>query len=215
MSLQYSLLSGFKDYEKVIEFKDNEVGLKGFIVLHNTNLGPALGGTRIYNYKNKNEALEDALRLSKAMTYKCAIAGLPYGGGKGVIIADPEKNITKPFLKSYAKMIQELEGRFHTGEDVGLTEAEVQYMFKFCPYFIGKSELAGDPSPYAGMSASLCIKETLKFAYGSPSLAGKTFTVKGVGKTGGALVDFLVSEGGSVIAVADISQKQIAKKVKK
>lgn len=209
MTQKYNHLAEFKNHEQVVELNDPASGLKGFIAIHNGSLGPALGGTRVFPYKNKQAALKDVLSLSRAMTYKSALAGLPFGGGKGVIIADPKNKNIKKILKSYAQQVKKLKGKFYTGEDVGLSEADVHYMLKFCPYFIGKKQLAGDPSPYAGLSAFLCIKETLKFLHGSPSVAGKTFTVKGAGKTGGALMELINNEGGKIIAVADTSPERI------
>ena len=142
------------------------------------------------------------------MTYKCAVAGLPFGGGKGVIIADPRDKNLKQKLKSYAKTVESLQGKFYTGEDVGLTEEQVQYMCQFSNYFIGKTHLAGDPSPYAGTSAFLCIEEALKMSSGSKKIAGKTFAVKGVGKTGRALVEHLLEAGGKVI-IADLDENRV------
>ncbi len=161
--------------------------LKGYIVLHNTVLGPALGGTRIYPYKSQTIALKDALRLAKAMSYKCAISGLHFGGGKGVIIADPKSKDIRNVLKMYAEAVNTLRGKFYTGEDVGLTEEHVQYMLQFSPYFIGKSHQAGDPSPYAAKSAFLAGQVACKKLFKSLKLEGRTVAIKGVGKTGSAL----------------------------
>ncbi len=171
--------------------------LKGFIVIYNDNLGPALGGTRIADYNTSKEALTDALKLAEAMTYKCAIAGLPFGGGKGVLLK--QQNMSrKEMLKEYALQVDKLKGEFYTGEDVGLEEEEVQYMLKFSPYFIGKTGLAGDPSYFAALSAFNSIKAALHFLYKNEKIEGRTFAVKGVGKTGTFLVKLLVYAGGKV-----------------
>jgi leucine dehydrogenase len=207
---KYKLLPEFKNHEQVIELNDPSSGLKGFIAIHNTTLGPALGGTRIFPYESKLQALKDVLRLSHAMTYKSAIAGLKFGGGKGVIIADPKDKNIKKILRAYAEKISELKGRFHTGEDVGLSEDDVQYLLKFSPYFIGKSNQAGDPSPYAALSAFFCIKVALKNKFGSEKIKGRTFAIKGVGKTGGELARLIYKEGGNVI-VSDIDQAKTKK----
>lgn len=171
--------------------------LKGFIVIFNDNLGPALGGTRIADYKSTDEALVDALKLAEAMTYKSAIAGLPFGGGKGVIIDQP--GIPRgELLKEYALQVDKLKGKFYTGEDVGLEEPDVQYMLKFSPYFIGKTGQAGDPSYFAALSAFNSIKVALNFIYNSDKIEGRTFAVKGVGKTGTFLTKLLSHAGGKV-----------------
>ncbi len=207
MSLSLKGHPEFPDYQKVLEFEDLDVGLHGFIAIHNTNLGPALGGTRIVDYFSSQEALADALRLSKAMTYKCALAGMPFGGGKGVIMAKPE-TVTPALLRQYAEAVNSFQGLFHTGEDVGLSEANVQYMCQFSNNFIGQSHLAGDPSPWAGLSAFLCIQEIFNFLTGSSDISGKTFAVKGLGKTGSALVDWIIKNGGQVIA-ADVDETRV------
>lgn len=196
-------------YKKIVEFQDSESGLLAFVAIHNTNLGPALGGTRIFNYPSKKTALDDALQLSRAMTYKCAMAGLPFGGGKGVIITNPNNPNIKQILKSYALGIKKLKGEFYTGEDVGLTEEQVQYMLQFCDYFIGKSHLAGDPSPYAALSAFSCIQEVLKANDAKDSLKGKTFAIKGAGKTGSALLKLLL-QAGAKVCVTDINKTRLA-----
>ncbi|HEY4475127.1 MAG TPA: Glu/Leu/Phe/Val dehydrogenase dimerization domain-containing protein, partial [Candidatus Paceibacterota bacterium] len=109
----------FDNHKAVYRFEDLSVGLKGFIAIHNDNLGPATGGTRMFPYVSEDEALRDVLRLSRAMTYKCALAGVRHGGGKAVIIGDPEKDKSENLLRVYARIVNELKGKFSTGEDVG------------------------------------------------------------------------------------------------
>lgn len=204
---KYKSLKEFKNHEQIIALNDKASGLRGFIAIHSTALGPALGGTRIFPYKSRRHALKDVLRLSWAMTNKCAIAGLKFGGGKGVIIANPGQKNIRRILKAYAQKVSELNGKFHTGEDVGLSEADVQYMLNFCPFFIGKSRLAGDPSPHAGLSAFLCAEVALKYKLGS-GVKDKTFAIKGLGKTGSELARLAYKAGANVI-VADLDQKKI------
>ncbi len=172
--------------------------LKGYVVIFNDNLGPAVGGTRIADYRTSKEALTDALKLSEAMTYKCAIAGLPFGGGKGVIIRQPGMS-RKEMLKEYALQVDKLNGDFHTGEDVGIEEEDVQYMLKFSPYFIGKTGQAGDPSYFAALSAFNSIKATFHFLFKHESVEGRTFGIKGVGKTGTFLAKLLAYAGAKVL----------------
>ncbi len=198
----------YQDHEQVVDLSEDNSGISGYIAVHNTNLGPALGGTRIFNYQDKEQALKDVLRLSRAMTYKCAIAGLPFGGGKGVIIADLAHSDTNAILKSYAEKVSSLKGRFYTGEDVGLSEPQVQYMLQYSPYFIGKTGLAGDPSKYAAMSVFLCIQVALEHLYNNSDITGKKFAIKGVGKTGSELA-WLLAKAGGVVFATDIDSTKI------
>ncbi len=198
----------YKDHKKVIEFDDIDTGLHGFIAIHNDNLGDAVGGTRMYPYQSKEDALRDVLRLSQAMTYKCALAGVPHGGGKAVVIGDPDKDKTDELIKKYAMEIGDLKGEFYTGEDVGISESNVQLMLTISPYFIGKRGLAGDPSPYASLSVYYAMKEAVKLKKGNDNLSGLTVGIKGVGKVGRGLVELLLKEGINLI-VADINNQAI------
>ncbi len=181
--------------------------LKGFIVIFNDNLGPGMGGTRVLDYQSSKEALEDATKLAEAMTYKSAIAALPFGGAKGVIISQPGMS-RKEMLKEYALQVDKLKGKFYTGEDVGLEEPDVQYMLKFSQYFVGKTGEAGDPSYFAALSAFNSIKVALSYLYKSEKLEGRTFAIKGAGKTGGFLAK-LISYAGGKIYVYDPDPKRI------
>jgi len=207
-------LPEFDNHKFVSYFSDCSTGLKGYIAIHNENLGPAVGGTRIYPYKTNRDALVDCLRLSASMTRKCAIAGVPYGGAKAVIIGDPKKIINNKFLKSYADKINILGGNFFTGEDVGMKEEYVQYLIKYSPFFIGKTGVAGDPSPHAAKSTYVAMKAALKYTNGSSSLKNISVAVKGVGKVGSTLVDLLVEDGAKII-IADIDKKAVQKITKK
>lgn len=205
-------LTKFKEFDHhklVVKIEDKESGLKGFIAIHNDNLGlPAVGGTRMFPYQSEVEALKDVLRLSRAMTYKCAIAQLPHGGAKGVIIGSPKKDKTKELLKSYAEKVNSLKGRFYTGEDVGLTEDDIAFMLKYSDFFNGKPELAGDPSPFAALSTFYSIQSAISFVYNKTSLKGIKIAIKGVGKVGKALVKLLYKEGAELF-VADIDKEAI------
>ncbi|MBI2444214.1 MAG: Glu/Leu/Phe/Val dehydrogenase [Candidatus Magasanikbacteria bacterium] len=197
-------IPGFDEHEVVLKIEDGNVGLRGFIALHNTNLGTAVGGTRMYPYASEREALEDVLRLSRVMTYKCAMVGVPHGGGKGVIIGDPATGKTEALLQAYARAVNELHGRFYTGEDVGLAEADVRLMLQHSPYFIGKPGLAGDPSPYAALSTFYAMQTIARLRFGSDDLRGRSVAIKGVGKVGSELARLLV-EAGAKVAIADIN----------
>ncbi len=196
------------EHYKIVELKGKK--LQGFIAIHRLIEGVSTGGTRFYNYESAEEALDDALRLSKAMTYKCAIAGLPYGGAKGVIIADPQTADKEEILSEYAGYLNELKGQFYTGEDVGMTEEDVQKMLRISPYLIGQSDLAGDPSAYASLSVYYCMKTALRFKTGSDSLEKKVVAIKGIGKTGSELIRLVKEEGAKVI-IADIDNEAIEK----
>lgn len=203
----------FDDHELVSVFEDERTKLRGFVAIHSTKLGPAVGGTRMYPYHSMTDALEDALRLSRAMTYKCAIAGVTYGGGKAVIMGNPDKLKTKDFLAAYAKRVNLFDGNFSTGEDVGISESDVQYMLTQAPCFIGKSNQAGDPSPYAAMSTFRSIKVAVRFLYKKDSLNGMSIAIKGVGKVGSALAKLCANEGATII-IADSNARAIQQTLK-
>lgn len=207
-------LSEFSGHEQVKIFRDPSTGITSYISIHSTALGPALGGTRVYNYSKNLDGLRDALKLSRAMTYKCAIAGMPFGGGKAVIVADPNQKNIFSVLKFHAQNVSKLKGQFYTGADVGLTQEYVEYLGKHCPYIIGTKNSAGDPSPFAGISAFLCAGSALKRLYGSSSSRGKTVVIKGVGKTGKKLAELFYLDGAKVI-VADIDPKAVKNLQKK
>lgn len=202
-------LSDYSGHKYVFEISRPEVGLKGFVAIHNNKFGAAVGGTRIYPYKDEKAALSDVLRLSHAMTYKCALVGVRYGGGKGVIIADPAKAKTPEFLQAYAEAINDLDGLFYTGEDVGLSEEDVSFMLKFSNFFIGKPDLAGDPSPYAALSTFYSIQAAAGKIFGSENLEGKVVAIKGVGKVGGELLR-LLTEVGAKSVITDVDKERLA-----
>lgn len=196
---------GYDNHEAVYKITDESCGLKAFISIHNTNLGAAVGGTRMVDYNSENEALEDVLRLSRAMTYKCALAGIKNGGGKGVIIGNSQKEKTPELIRAYAKAVGELNGKFYTGEDVGISKSDVQdVMLKESPYFIGKNGLAEDPSPFAALSVFYSMKVAVKEVYGQDDLRGLTIAIKGLGKIGGELANLVIKDGAKII-VSDIN----------
>jgi len=198
----------FYFHKAVYELVDEKAGLKAFIAIHNDNLGAAVGGTRMFPYASDDEAISDVLRLSHSMSYKCALAGVNFGGGKAVIIGNPKLDKTPELLTSYAKGIDELRGAFYTGEDVGISESDVQQMLKTSPYFIGKSSFAGDPSPYASLSTFYAIEKIAQLVWGNDDLSGKTVAVKGVGKVGSELVR-LLSEKDAQVIIADLDPEAI------
>ncbi len=196
-------LEEFDNHQAVIRFEEPSVGLKGFIAIHNENLGPATGGTRMFPYASEKDALRDVLRLSRAMTYKCALAGVRHGGGKAVIIGDPEKIKTIGLIRAYAEVINKLKGRFFTGEDVGISEDDVQLMLEKSKFFIGRRGVAGDPSPYAALSTFYAMQTAVEECFGSADLYDHSVAIKGAGKVGGELMRLLIGVGAHV-TVADI-----------
>lgn len=199
------------DYDghvRVFEMRDQSVGLHGYIAIHRLKNGRSIGGTRVYPYARPSDALADVLRLSTAMSKKCALAGVPYGGGKAVIIADPRIEKTPALLTTYARCIRDLGGLFYTGEDVGLAEKDVQDMAEHCPYFVGITGAAGDPSPYAAQSTFVAMKSVLAFVFGNEEMKGKHIAIKGVGKVGLELARLCVGAGARV-TVADINPNAI------
>src|SRR3989344_1888176 len=127
-------LPEFDSHELISFISDKKTGLRGFIVIHNTNLGPAAGGTRYWPYPSEEMALRDGLRLARAMTYKCALAGLPYGGGKAVLIANARQQKTKEYLTAYAARINLLNGKYYTGEDIGINQKDVDILAKYSKF---------------------------------------------------------------------------------
>jgi leucine dehydrogenase len=193
-------LSEFDNHELISYLIDRSTGLQGFVAIHNTNLGPAVGGTRYWHYANEYDALKDVLRLSRAMTYKCALAGVPYGGGKAVIMANHQTLKNDKFLKSYAHKINLLRGGFFTGEDVGVTQVDVEKLAKQSPYMIGRKRFAGDPSPWAALGVFHALRAALNEVFGSDDLRNRTIGIEGLGKVGGSLARMIAAEGGRIIA---------------
>lgn len=207
MKMDFSHFDEFDDHASVLNLGEPGSPLKGFIAIHRAYPVPAVGGTRVFPYASEEDAVRDVLRLSNSMTNKCAIAGLSFGGAKGVIIANPSSADMPEILKLYAQKVGELGGRFYTGQDVGLSEDQVQYMLRFSPYFIGKKGMAGDPSVYAAYSAFVCLKQVILFRNGSDSLVGLRVSIKGTGKTGGELARLVAGAGGSLV-IADIDEER-------
>ncbi len=217
MAINFEQLSEFDNHEMVVAFYDTDTKLRGYIGIHSTKLGLAVGGTRFLDYRSETEAAEDALRLSKAMSYKCALAGLPYGGGKSVIMGAPGLK-TKDLLVAYAKVIENLGGLFKTGTDVGISDHDVQTMATATRHMIGAKALEGATLPTTSGMAALgvfySIGATLQYRFGSPSLVGRRVGIKGVGKLGGRLAE-LLHEAGANLVVADQDEASLKQLVKR
>ncbi len=202
---------GLTNHEQVVFCNDNETGLKAIIAIHNTVLGPALGGTRVWAYNSEAEALNDVLRLSRGMTYKAAISGLNLGGGKAVIIGDSSKIKSEPLMRRFGKFVNSLGGKYITAEDVGIGPKDMEYVKMETDYVTGIPESmggTGDPSVVTAFGVYMGMKASAKFVYGSDALAGKKVLVQGVGHVGTYLVKHLVKEGAHV-TIFDINQANL------
>lgn len=194
-------------HEQVVFGYDPKSGLKAIIAIHNTVLGPALGGTRMWHYASEADALQDVLRLSRGMTYKSAISGINLGGGKAVIIGDPAKDKSEAMWRQYGKLVDSLGGKYITAEDVGTSPADIEYVAMETEFVAGKPEYlegGGDPSPVTAYGTYLGMKAAAKQTWGTDTLTNKVVMVQGVGHVGQYLVDLLVKEGAKV-KIADIN----------
>ncbi len=203
------------DYEQVVVCQDKQSGLKAIIAIHDTTLGPALGGTRMWTYNTEAEAFEDALRLAKGMTYKNAAAGLNLGGGKTVIIGDPRKDKNEEMFRAFGRYIQGLNGRYITAEDVGTTVGDMDIIHEETDYVTGISPAfgsSGNPSPVTAYGVYVGMKAAAKEAFGTNSLEGLTVAVQGVGNVSYTLCKHLHEEGAKLI-VTDINKESVARAV--
>ena len=192
-------------HEQIIYFYDKTTGLKGITAIHDTTLGPALGGTRLFNYNNEDEALFDVVRLSRGMTYKCAVGDCNCGGGKTVLLGDPSKVKSEGYLRAYGRYIQTLNGRFYTGEDMNISEKDVDYMMMETNFVNGRADMSGNPSPVTSYGVYWGIKACAKEKWGDDSLSGKVIAVQGVGAVGYTLCKYLHDEGAKLI-ITDINK---------
>lgn len=204
--------TSYSNHEKVFYFEDKSVKLKGFIAWHNTKLGPATGGTRLYPYSSKDKAIDDVLRLSESMTYKCAIAGVPFGGGKVVIIGN-KKIKNNEFLLSYAKIIDSFNGKCTTGTDVGISDSDTEYMSKVTPFILRGNGGNTTTSRMASYGIYIGIKNSLKLLLPNKKNKDIHIAIKGVGKIGSELTGFLLKDNFNIsVADKDIDKiKQIKK----
>jgi len=183
------------DHEQLVFVRDEAVGLCAIIAIHSTVLGPALGGSRFCDYASEDEALFDVLRLSRGMTLKNAAAGLSLGGGKAVIIGDPQKLKTKELLRAYGRFIEQLGGKFYTAEDVNINDSDVEHMNETTRYVTGTPAVSGNPSPFTARGVHMGMKAGAKEVFGTDCLEGKTVLVQGLGSVGSALCERLAKDG--------------------
>lgn len=193
----------FDGHEQVAFFKDDATGLRAIIAVHNTNLGPALGGVRMWPYASDGEAVRDVLRLSRGMTYKSALAGLPFGGGKSVIIGDPQRDKSEALMRAMGRSVDQLSGRYIAAEDSGTSVTDLQQMAtetEFVAGVVNKSTVAGeersgDPSPATARGVFVGLRAAVRHKLGREDLDGVKVAVQGVGNVGMRLVEYLCAAG--------------------
>jgi len=201
------------EHEQIVFCHDKYSGLKGIIAVHDTTLGPGLGGTRMYNYESEEDALVDVLRLSRGMTYKASISGLNLGGGKAVIIGDPNKQKSEALFRKFGQYINNLNGKYITAEDIGTTTRDMEFINMETKNVVGLPKVfggGGDPSPVTAYGVYLGMKASANKVFGSDSLSKKKILVEGVGKVGMELVNLLNHENAEVF-VADVDDQKLKK----
>ena len=197
-------------HDQILFCSDNETGLKAIIAVHDTTLGPALGGTRMWSYSNEIEALHDVLRLSRGMTFKNAISNLALGGGKAVIIGDSKTMKSEALFRRFGRFVDSLAGNYITAEDVGISPSDMVWVSKETNHVVGLPGKSGDPSPVTAYGTYMGMKACAKLRYGSDSLNGKKILVQGVGHVGEYLVEYLTKEGAKVL-ISDLHEDSLSK----
>ncbi|OON75621.1 Leu/Phe/Val dehydrogenase [Streptomyces tsukubensis] len=204
-------------HEQVVLCQDRASGLKAVIAIHSTALGPALGGTRFYPYATEEDAVADALNLARGMSYKNAMAGLGHGGGKAVIIGDPERVKTEELLLAYGRAVASLGGRYVTACDVGTYVTDMDIVARECEWTTGRSPAnggAGDSSVLTAFGVFQGMRASAQHRWGDPSLRGRTVGVAGVGKVGHHLVDHLLADGADVV-ITDVREESVRRVVER
>lgn len=200
------------DHETVLIGREPASGYHGIIAIHNTSLGPAVGGTRFWNYTSEEEALTDALRLSHGMTYKNALAGLQLGGGKSIIIGDSKTPNREALLRAHGRFVDTLKGRYITAEDVGTSPADMEIVRAETQYVAGLLGGSGDPSPFTARGVFRAIQASAKFLWNRDELAGVTVALQGCGHVGYNLAK-LLHEAGAKLIVADVDDNNLSRVV--
>jgi leucine dehydrogenase len=203
-------------HEQVVFCNDDATGLKAIIAIHDTTLGPALGGTRMWDYASEEDAIQDVLRLSRGMSFKAAISGLELGGGKAVIIGDSNTEKTEALMRKFGQYVDSLGGKYITAEDVGMNPEDMEYVRMETKHVTGIPESiggSGDPSPVTAFGVFMGMKASAKFKWGSDNLDGKRVLVQGVGHVGENLVKHLTDDGANVI-INDINETRLSELAK-
>ncbi len=199
-------------HEQIALCHDKSSGYRGIIAIHDTTLGPALGGTRFWNYASDEEAITDVLRLARGMTYKNAVAGLNLGGGKSVIIGDNRMSNRELIFRAHGRFVESLGGRYVTAEDVGTSTSDMDFVHMETDYVAGLANKSGDPSPVTARGVFRAIEASAKWRWGSPTLEGRTVIVQGIGNVGYYLCRELHAVGAKLV-VSDIRGEKVAKVV--
>ncbi len=208
---RHNMFEKIAGHEQVVFCNDPKTGLQAIIAIHDTTLGPALGGTRMRQYDSADDAIEDALRLSEGMTQKCAAAGVDFGGGKAVIIGDPIKDKTPALLKAFGQFVDSLNGRFYTGTDMGTNMDDFVNVMKETNFVCGIPEAyggGGDSSTPTAQGVIYGLKATSKYLFDTDDLGDKTYAIQGLGKVGFKVADYLL-EAGANLYVTDINEKTL------
>ena len=207
-------LPDFDKHEAIHFFTDNQCGLKAIIAVHSTHLGPAAGGARFWHYAKDEEALVDALRLSRGMSYKNAMAGLPLGGGKSVILANEERTKSTDQLRAFGKEVDQLGGRYITAEDVGMSVTDMIEIARATKFVAGlpnsPGDVGGDPGPHTSLGVFLGIKAAVKWALGKDSLQGLHVALQGAGSVATGVALHACAEGAK-LSIADVDEAKARK----
>lgn len=202
-------LPDFDSHEAVHVFDDHVTGLRAVIAVHSTHLGPAAGGTRFWHYGDNQAAITDALRLSRGMSYKNAMAGLSAGGGKAVILANAARTKKQDMLDAFARAVDSLGGKYITAQDVGMSEADMVSLSKVTSHVAGLPGQGGDPGPYTARGVYLGVQAAAKHAFGTDSMSGVHVAIQGVGSVGGGLARYLAQQGAK-LTLADVDAQRAA-----
>lgn len=204
------------EFKKLVLCNDSDIGLRAVIAIHSTALGPATGGTRMWTYASEQEAIMDAMRLARGMTYKYAAAGVNLGGGKAVIIGDPKKDKSEALLRAFGRMVDQLAGEFQTGEDVGTTLEDMEVIYTETDHLVTLPEHcggAGNISPATALGSIEAMRACAKRVWGTPELAGRSVALQGLGAVGWAALGMLIEHGAQVV-VCDIDEEKVARALK-
>ena len=202
-------------HEEVVFCHNKDAGLKAIIAIHNSVLGPALGGLRMWNYATEQDALNDVLRLSRGMTYKAAVSGLNLGGGKAVIIGDPAQDKSEALFRAFGRFVNSLNGRYITAEDVGIDVNDMEFVYKETPFVTGVHQVhggSGDPSPFTAYGTLQGLMAALQVKFGNEDVGKYAYAVQGVGHVGMEFVK-LLRERGAKVFVTDINKELVQRAV--
>jgi leucine dehydrogenase len=202
-------------HEEVVFCHNKDAGLRAIIAIHNTVLGPALGGTRMWPYATEQDAINDVLRLSRGMTYKAAVSGLNLGGGKAVIIGDPGKDKSEALFRAFGRFVNSLGGRYITAEDVGIDVNDMEHVFRETEFVTGVHQVhggSGDPSPFTAYGTLQGLMAALQVKYGNEDVGKYSYAVQGVGHVGMEFVK-LLRERGAKVWVTDMNQEAVRRAV--